>query len=320
MGLTIEMARFLAKACQPRGAIGSVLTLGRQHLSTSPERVRQLLVEQGFWPPPGGEAQFNELMADPATRFEGFARGLGATRVASCDASAYEGASLTHDLNLPVPADWHEGFDAVIDSGTLEHVFNFPVAIANCMNLVRTGGRLFVFTPANNYFGHGFYQFSPELFYRVLAHENGFRIERMVARANYEAVSSLGGIAYPFFKSTRPYAVRDPNDVRQRVTLINDLPILLFIEARKVARVEVLKNCPQQSDYVVQWKEADAAKAPAAQTYAHPVVNWLRRHFSEQTCRELIPSLARLLDPFRWARYVRRHSFRNRRMYEPGED
>jgi len=69
----------------------------------------------------------------------------------------------------------------VIDGGTLEHVFNFPVAIKNAMQMVRAGGRLSLSPPANNYFGHGFYQFSPELFYRVLSAEKRVPLERMIA-------------------------------------------------------------------------------------------------------------------------------------------
>ena len=68
----------------------------------------------------------------------------------------------------------------MLDSGSLEHVFNFPIAIANCMALTEVGGHFVAITPANNWCGHGFYQFSPELFYRVLCAENGFRVERMI--------------------------------------------------------------------------------------------------------------------------------------------
>ena len=33
-------------------------------------------------------------------------------------------------------------------------------------------------TPANNFFGHGFYQFTPELFFRIFSAANGFEVER----------------------------------------------------------------------------------------------------------------------------------------------
>ena len=55
----------------------------------------------------------------------------------------------------------------VIDGGLLEHVFDFPTAIRNCMRMVRQGGHLILNLPVNNFPGHGFYRFSPELVFRV---------------------------------------------------------------------------------------------------------------------------------------------------------
>ena len=66
------------------------------------------------------------------------------------------------------------------------------------MKMVKTGGHLMLFTPANNYFGHGFYQFSPELFYRVLSKENGFEVRRMVVLEDNIGASSIFGVKYPF--------------------------------------------------------------------------------------------------------------------------
>ena len=40
--------------------------------------------------------------------------------------------------------------------------------------MLTVGGSIFVNTPANNMMGHGFYQFSPELMYRIFAEANGF--------------------------------------------------------------------------------------------------------------------------------------------------
>jgi hypothetical protein len=34
-------------------------------------------------------------------------------------------------------------------------------------------------TPANNQMGHGFYQFSPELFFRVFSQENGYLLRAL---------------------------------------------------------------------------------------------------------------------------------------------
>lgn len=316
MGMTTEIVRFLAQAGRDGASFERVLTLGRQHVGVSPERLRRVLAANGLWPPKCGEAVFAALMSSPLTRFEGLAKALGAASVAACDASAYEGADLVHDLNQPVPAQWHEQYDAVIDSGTIEHVFNFPAAIANCMRLVKLNGRLFLFTPANDLCGHGFYQFSPELFYRLFTPANGFEVERMWARTHTEAVSRWFGISYPFLVNGPAYAVPDPARVGRRVTLAGGGPALLFIQARKTAQVEILKQAPQQSDYEVLWEGA-AARPPAMQGAEDgAIVAWLRSRLSERVCREVLPALAWLVDPFRWRRFVwRHHSLKNKRLF-----
>lgn len=66
-----------------------------------------------------------------------FLKALGATQIEYIDNSAYEGATIIQDLGDPVPLNLHNGFDFVFDGGTLEHVFNFPVGIQNCMNLCK---------------------------------------------------------------------------------------------------------------------------------------------------------------------------------------
>jgi SAM-dependent methyltransferase len=99
---------------------------------------------------------------------------LGATSVDSIDASSYEGATIVHDLNKPLPADLSEHFDSVIDFGTIEHVFDVPQVLRTYASLVRDGGIILIATQADGCCGHGFYQFSPELFYRFFATERGF--------------------------------------------------------------------------------------------------------------------------------------------------
>src|SRR5437763_1392135 len=56
---------------------------------------------------------------------------LGANEVSSFDASEFENATNIHDMNLPIPAAWHERFSCVYDGGTIEHVFNLPLALKN---------------------------------------------------------------------------------------------------------------------------------------------------------------------------------------------
>ena len=44
----------------------------------------------------------------------------------------------------------------------------------------KKGGSLFIFTTANNHVGHGFYQYSSELFFRIFQPVNGIEIRNVI--------------------------------------------------------------------------------------------------------------------------------------------
>ena len=266
MGLDINAVRFLIGARGRGMDFGDVLMLGRQDLNVYPAKMRQVLAEAGL--PQEGFA--------PEAKDTGFAepvfKALGARHVSSLDASAFEGAEFVHDLNKPIGPDLKERFDVVYDGGTLEHVFNFPTALQNSMEMVRAGGRLILHTVANSYCGHGFYQFSPELFYRALAPENGFEVERMVLHR----VGPYG----PWLE------VADPDQIRSRVELITLSPVQLLIQARRNKVAPIFASVPQQSDYTPRWTEREGGKDhPAAQINYAP---------SRPTLARSLPGIARL--------------------------
>jgi SAM-dependent methyltransferase len=170
-------------------------------------------------------------------------RFLGAQELHTLDYSNYEGADIVHDLNVPTPSSFDERFDVVIDGGTLEHVFNIPVAWESCMRMLKVGGHLFIFTPANNFCGHGFYQFSPELFFRLLDASNGFCIEDIMLAKH--------GIRGWFLLDPACYRVIDPAVARARSMLYTDSRVLCLVHARKISRRSLER--PLQSDYVTMW-------------------------------------------------------------------
>ncbi|GMO69596.1 MAG: hypothetical protein Ta2A_17730 [Treponemataceae bacterium] len=106
-------------------------------------------------------------------------RYFGAEIIDSLDYSNYEGASIIQDMNQKVTETLKNKYSLVWDGGALEHIFNFPTAIRNCMEMAAIGGHLILETPANNHLGHGFYQFSPELFFSILNEKNGFTNTRV---------------------------------------------------------------------------------------------------------------------------------------------
>lgn len=192
---------------------------------------------------------------------------IGIEDMSVMDFSRYEGAGLIHDLNLPVPTELHGRFDAVIDAGTLEHVFNFPTAISNLMKMLKVGGRIFIATPANNQCGHGFYQFSPELMFRIFTEANGFAINRVLMfEADYPSIE--------LSKNHVVYEVTDPAEVYSRVGIVGSKPVTMIVDAVKTADVPLFETPPQQSDYAAVW-DGNAGKIGAEESLARRIVRSL---------------------------------------------
>ncbi|MFM7176054.1 MAG: hypothetical protein ACKO0X_01375 [Bacteroidota bacterium] len=178
---------------------------------------------------------------------EPFFEMLGANRVDSIDYSDYEQASIIHDLNKPMPDTMRQKFSCIVDGGTIEHVFNYPIAVKSCMDAIQVGGHFVGITPTNNQTGHGFYQFSPELIFRVFSEENGFEVVQMLVSADV-----TDG------EEQEWYEVADPMKVKSRVMLVNNRPLTLRFIAKKVAQKEVFQTAPQQSDYATTWNRHEA--------------------------------------------------------------
>jgi hypothetical protein len=292
MGIGYLGARMMWDARQRDVRFDRVLTLGHQALHLFSSEVAYF--RDAYRRTHGGEAV---SMTSPQwdDYADGFLRDfLDAKSITVVDASPYEGADTIHDMNFPVPREWHGRYDAVIDGGSLEHIFNVPVAFANMADMLKVGGSIFVNTPANNMMGHGFYQFSPELMFRIFAEENGFALQNVLL---YEA-------RYPGVELTRKdtvYKVVDPEDVRQRVGLLNSKPVIMMVEARKIRNTRMFATPPLQSDYVATWN-ADGADGSAP--------SWRRR--AKQTFRSL-PMGVR--GPIQGIRQKRAFSLKNETCY-----
>lgn len=179
-----------------------VLTFGRLNIAPSAEWTNDQLKQRNFPPAytPQSEKINDYWLADD------FFRALGASVVDSLDGSDFEKATVIHDLNDPIGKEYWDKYDLVFDGGTTEHVFNYPMAISNAMRMVKVGGALMTHVPINCWCGHGFYQFSPELFYRVMSAHNGFRTEKVLIHGLWP----MGGI----------YEAADPEKLHQRTELM----------------------------------------------------------------------------------------------------
>jgi SAM-dependent methyltransferase len=243
MAITNNCAKFLFYAKSNGVHFGNTLTLGRLNLYATKERIQRNIIKFQNNSKQLNEVVFKDEYSEPLFQI------LGAESTDSLDYSDYEKATIVHDLNRPIPENLKNKFDAIIDGGTMEHVFNFPVAIKNCMEALKVGGHYIGISPSNNQMGHGFYQFSPDLYYRVFSNENGFRIKKMIITPLMETEEDV-----------KWFEVEDPKNVNSRVMLVNNFPVSLMIIAEKLEAVEIFKITPQQTDYANTWAASDSLK------------------------------------------------------------
>jgi SAM-dependent methyltransferase len=291
MGLDINAVQFLIAARKSGVEFGDVIMLGRQDLNVYPAKMKALLESHGFSGDTFAPGAPDTGFAEPVFK------ALGAKNVYALDASDFEGAEFVHDLNQPLTDKLRERFDLVYDGGTLEHVFNFPQALKNCMEMVRPGGRLILHTIANNWMGHGFYQFSPELFYQALSSAHGYEVERLIAH-----------IVGPY---GRWFEVSNPEQIRARVEAITFAPLHLIVQAKRVKSVPVFAQTPQQSDYSTRWVDPAAANAAVG-------VDKAAWSAERPSLAKAFPGIARLVHVARMGfRTYYNLSMRNRRNFKP---
>jgi len=227
MGIEYDMADVLIRLRSEGASFDRIVTLGRQNYIGTAKGTRALFKKYGLpcnWVPPNPY---------PHNFADGLFQALGAKDLQSLDIDSQEVPTLVHDLNQPVPETFCNRFDLVLDAGTLEHIFNISQALFNCMRMVRVGGKLVIDGPVNNCMGHGFFQFSPELFFTLFSAANGFRtdtvtvIEHSPRHRVFEAVS--------------------PDHAKRRFETTTFWKTTAICVATKVADVPL--RWPQQSDY-----------------------------------------------------------------------
>jgi SAM-dependent methyltransferase len=239
MGVDVHVLNFLA-ATQPvhRRALGRTLMLGRQgfHIAAQSRALAQTILQK--YDP---AVSLDRVQPEGAPFCDGLFRYLGSTSLSALDASAFEGADIVHDLNLPVPETLHRAFDTIFDGGTIEHIFDIPAVFRNVRNMLAPGGLFLSVNAANNQLGHGLYQFSPELMWRAFGPENGCSIEAM-----YLA---------PMGAEPALIEAPDPEAAGRRLEIgSNSIPTYLVVAARRGGGGADATSV-YQSDYARAWRK-----------------------------------------------------------------
>jgi hypothetical protein len=239
MGIDFHSLRFIEFA-RKRRPLGRVLTIGRQGLDIPEEQLRGLLplkpgyVHQRF---------VEEVLKDY----------FGALAVDAVDFSDFEGARYIHDMNKPVGAEIG-GYDTIIDAGCLEHIYNVTQALANVSRMAAPGAAILHVLPAINCCGHGFWQFSPELFFSLYSEKNGYRETQVF-------LASLTDAKH-WFEARMP----GPG---HRLEIHSPDPAYLLCRTRR--GLAVSHDNVQQSDYLAKWGLEGARPEDKPQLLAHEI-------------------------------------------------
>ena len=157
MALTFHTYKFLEKFDDDKSGFGEVLSLGQINNLINKDDFKKLHITEIQ------DKYSNKLLLE----------NFNIKSINSLDYSDFEGADIIHDLNLPLKEKIKQ-FDTIIDFGTSEHIFNINQNLKNISSLCKVGGKILHCLPANNNCGHGFWQFSPELFFQLYQKNNGY--------------------------------------------------------------------------------------------------------------------------------------------------
>ena len=232
MGIDNAAAKMLLLLRNEPGVdFGKTIMLGRQHNYIGP------ILRKAIQKKLGVPRKSMPLAAEYADEF---LETLGIINPTILDVSNYEGATILHDMNLPIPIEHRRRYSTVIDIGASEHVYNIPQALQNLKDLCSINGHLLIISPANNWLGHGFYQFSPELFFRTFDTTSGFEIRKLFLIKLRHSGDTW-------------YELSDPKSLGRRGTIVTKSRCYIALLATKISG-DISQDLPQQSDYETAWQ------------------------------------------------------------------
>jgi len=217
MGIDLHTLKLIMYASKGR-PLGRVATIGRMGLHVPKEKLEQLSLGSDY-----GPYCEDFLIAE-----------FGAISVDSFDKSEYEHATHIADLNKPLSIE--PSYDTIIDGGTLEHIFNVPQALENVSKMCALGGQILHVLPANNLCGHGFWQFSPDLFLSLYDKANGYD-ETQVFLADVSNEQEW-------------YRVCKPQN-SERVEIVSSSSVFVLVKTKRTGAFS--HEDVQQSDYIYVW-------------------------------------------------------------------
>lgn len=209
MGLAARTIKYILKSHKKYQFQGPILTLGNQDIYASQKDLEKILQDEKikFKRPVNiilstsqdlvklNRSAKNYLHAKTFFNY----LGISEKDYYDIDKFAFDQPKIIHDLEKPLPQKYHNFFNFILDSGTLEHIFDIKAVMENIVKAVRINGYVLQMIPANNFLNHGFYQFSPTFFYDFYT-SNGFEIIE-----SYLTEAKGQGDRFHIYKQERDY-------------------------------------------------------------------------------------------------------------------
>jgi hypothetical protein len=253
MGILRGIASLMIAEHQARSFGGRLIQLGRQEIFFNAGDLDHIAARRGFVPANAAALAAIAERKRPLSDAEFFGI-FGFTEIAAADYSDFDGAELVYDMNRDdLPAAHRGAYDCVVDGGTMEHVFHAPNFLRNVFALLRVGGRVVHVCPASNAVDHGFYSFSPCLFYEFYR-ANGWRIDAC-------QLLDFGTKLLPIRMTAYDYVPPIPRDALDG-WLPGTVHYTFFVATKtELSRGDVI---PQQNFYQDLWDGAPDGETAAA--------------------------------------------------------
>jgi hypothetical protein len=245
MGIDIVGFHSLLRALSVVSKFDNALTLGRQGLDINFQIANHIGKQYGIvfsneLPfTPWEEISPNKAFAEKLLKCFNF------NNIDSLDYSSYENATIIHNLNKPIPYHYKK-YDLIVDGGTIEHVFNLPQVFENIINLLDINGIFVSIACNNNYSGHGFYQYSPDVFASTMQSKYGMQLLSLnVAKLHTEPHEWVD-----------VSIINNNSDGRNTFHFNSHTPVYIICIAKKISndRASLILDPPNQFSYEeIQW-------------------------------------------------------------------
>lgn len=185
MGLSVRDIKYIIKIVDKYKIQGPLLTLGNQDMYATYQQIiawmkdyncKQSVPSSIDYSTSAGTAKINaeaKKYIHAKTFFE--LLGIPAEQYYDVDKFDFDKPKILFDMQDEVAHELCDKFNFILDSGTLEHIFDVKQVLSNIVKMTRLNGYVLHIIPTHNFVNHGFYQYCPTLFDDFYT-ANGFKI------------------------------------------------------------------------------------------------------------------------------------------------